>query len=585
MKLHLAALTSIIIFFSLAPVQARLFFVGSNPYLSKTAFPQDISLIRSSFIAYTFGWQPLPFWGDIDDPVNKPDSSYASVKEEIEVTSIDGEPYRAKFSKDGRVHIFRHDITYHQKWNDRWSSMFSIIYKDMNMTSRAEGTLPAKTDDEQDFYEYILFENDITRNQDMMYGEIITSCRAGTVPLGLKLGFGYEKSAKPKSELRALAHGVYLESKRLLWGWSTAGCNHIFGYKHTTADAWFKNDYSTVSLYQVDVQLGMTFDRARVGARYRLRIGEKADHRWFPLLDFGDDPHPRDQFIENFAGGYVKQNWAHKSYQHIGRIYTNATWYRNDMVNCNLLVFFGVDSYTDTSVHSLDMEYSNNITESSLNVIGELNPNFNIFLNRGIVIDLGLLLEYSWTGYKNTMERWNSAYGGSRETYWDTTVYIGDEPVWEKFSHGEEHFFDAGWEVNARFPLFRNENHLVAFTTMLFQNNKFTFITKNYGKNYDIGHITEFYSDFKRKIERTEIWFNTSFSLFYKYRSFFIRLTYVEPIVYKLWETTRVVAPYHFTMYRHSRKMQTSVFDGGTISLAPAGGESEKLMIMVGYEF
>jgi len=37
---------------ALSTAQARVFFVGSNPYLSMFAFPQDVSRLDGNFIFY-----------------------------------------------------------------------------------------------------------------------------------------------------------------------------------------------------------------------------------------------------------------------------------------------------------------------------------------------------------------------------------------------------------------------------------------------------------------------------------------------------------------------------------------------------
>ena len=571
------------LFLTGAKLDARLFFIGSNPSLSKIAFPQDILLIKRSSISYTLGYQFLPYWGDVDNAVNKPNSSYASISEEITFPVELEDVHMSTFKKSGRVKMFRHSIKYNRIWTNRLSTMFTLTYKHMDMKSDASGTLPA-TDNEPDL-EYVGFDYKSLRKSWLFYFESILSYKAGTVPLGLKLGFGYEEDNKPVSKFKSIAHGRYMESKRLLWGWSTVGCNHIFGYRHLRGDAWFKNSYTAGPTYQLDIQAGATFKRAKVGARYRLRIGKKDNYKWFPLFDYGDEALPEEQYVENFMGDYVKHKWSNESYEHIGRIYVNALLKKAKMGNINLLVFFAVDHFESKNVISEDSDFTNSSKEGFVNLVGELNPNVNIFLGRGVVIDAGMLCEFSWTGFKNMQDRWAGSIGARKETYSNSYVHIGDEPSWESFSHATEYFFDLGFEINIQAPLFKNKDHLLAVTLVFFNNNKFTFIDKRYGVNEEIFYDIKFVSNAQRKIEKEEIWLNTSITLFYKYKHFFLSFTYIEPIIYSLKQKEYIVGPMHCRLYTREKRMQTSIFESGNISPNPTMTGSEMLMISAGYQF
>jgi len=151
------------------------------------------------------------------------------------------------------------------------------------------------------------------------------------------------------------------------------------------------------------------------------------------------------------------------------------------MANINSLFFFAFDLFRESDVLADNNSTIRNIWDTSRNFIAEINPNVNIFLGKRVIIDFGVLVEYSWTEFKNTYNRWVSSTGGYRKAYRSSSVRIGDEPSWERFSHAREQFFDTGWELNLQFPFFKAGNHLLAGGVVLFQNFKYTWTKKYFG--------------------------------------------------------------------------------------------------------
>ena len=55
---------------------ARVFFTGTNPAMSSFAFPQDIMQIPGEQAFTYLSWETFPWWGDIDEPENRPYKKY-----------------------------------------------------------------------------------------------------------------------------------------------------------------------------------------------------------------------------------------------------------------------------------------------------------------------------------------------------------------------------------------------------------------------------------------------------------------------------------------------------------------------------
>ncbi len=560
-------------------VDARLFFIGHNPHLSKIAFPQDIGLINYSFLMYAIGYEPLPFWGDVDNSVNKPNDDYTAT--EISISKSDAESGVQQFKTEGASYLFKHSLSYHISWSKKLKTMFSLYYNHIHMQSSASGNLPATNEDGSTGR--LNFDYELSKLEWLTYLETIFAYRLGTIPVGLKIGIGYEGKEKPQSSLEATAQGTSLKSDRILWGWSTKGCNHIFGYKSVHGDAWYKNSYYTKALYQFDLQLGFTLPKLKFGSRYRYRKGLQHNYRWQASEDFGDDATYQQHFIENFSGSYEQSKWSDQNVEQVGRAYVNYTFFKNKIVKFNTLLFFAVDDYENVEVHKHDASIANDVKQSFTNYIIEFNPNMNLSFGRGIKIDMGILLEYAWTNFKNTYSRWNSYRGGEETTYWNSNVRVGDEPTWERFSFADEKFFDFGWETNVTTPVFKIGKHICALTTMLFANYKFTYMTKYYGENVDSGSSYSFDVNATRENYKREIWFNAAVSIFYKHNKLMVILTYVKPLVYALTKETRVRDKSGKSLYYKSVTMQTAVMDGGSVSKQMDVFGGNKITLRVGY--
>ena len=87
LQINKSQFISLLLLLAVNPLSARIFFVGSNPFLTVFAYPQDIFKVPQDFAYYYLTYQRLPWWGDIDEPTNKPNDDYISAGEKLSETS------------------------------------------------------------------------------------------------------------------------------------------------------------------------------------------------------------------------------------------------------------------------------------------------------------------------------------------------------------------------------------------------------------------------------------------------------------------------------------------------------------------
>ncbi len=562
---------------------SRLFFVGSNPYFSVMAFPQDVGFFKRDYVSYTMAYQSMPWWGDVDEPSNKPDDSYASSEEHITFAQYTNDTQSPTFNRSGYATVIKNTVRFVKNLKSGFNFMVDLIYKSRSLESSADGNMRVVKDDES--ISYIPFSYSSSSFGYDVHLISTFGYRIKGIPVGLKLGIGRQTFGEPSSHLSATVDGINVDSDRILWGWSTTGCNHIFGYHHTTADAWFLNDYSVGSVYQYDFQIGATLSAVKLGGRVRIKSGKLDSYVWHSVTNAGDSTNISLILKANFEGDYEKRKWAKDIYESEYRLYGNIRFVKTKYIGLNLLIFLGRSSYTAENVNSDNPDLSANQKEKLVNYTVEANPNVSINLGRGVIFESAVLLEFSKTKYENTYERWNPYIGGSKEVYWDTGPYIGDEVAWENFGYADEYFFDIGLDMSILIPVLKIRKHrLVAFVT-LFHNHKHTRTTKYFGDNEVTETDIVYNVDYTRENKRFETWINSSLMLSYYYGEWFFRIMYVEPLVYQMDFSTEVLDSSGETLYYRERSMQTAVQETAKVSVHPdpsvmGGG---MLLISVGH--
>ncbi len=220
----------------------------------------------------------------------------------------------------------------------------------------------------------------------------------------------------------------------------------------------------------------------------------------------------------------------------------------------NTFISLDYEGSTFGTALSENLEIENDAKEKARNVSVEFNPNINFILGeRFHYIDAALLLEYGYTRFNNTYERWVG--GGTQETYWNTNIVWGDEVFWERFSYANENYFDVGVDISAMFPLINKETGFLGFGFMLLFDTKFTFENKYYGTNSDNGTEITFTVDRRRENFTREIWFNSALMLQIVKQPFHIRFEVIEPFLYSLLPRTRITDKDDETvLYEHEKQ-------------------------------
>lgn len=545
----------ILMLFNTTFLFSRLFFIGSHPFFSIIAFPQDLMLFRIDSISYTISYQSLPWHGDVDEPENRPNESYTLTEQSISFVQDEKDTEKSWFNQSGSRCLIKNKIDLVYSINQNCKNLISLSYQIDKRENNAEGNLKAEEDDES---YYVPFKYQHTQSLYKYYLYTILAFSINRTPIGIKLGYGKQDNSSMKNTLEATVNGTNIYSNRLLWGWTTVGCNKIFGFSHINGDAWYQNSFSFGPTTRYDIQLGITFSGFKFGNRFRYILGKKDQYGWITT-------NTNSVLKKNFYGTYEKKRWAKISDEYINRTYANINLKKNRYMALNILLFFGIDFFEEQSILSENTEYQNSDLESFKTYIIEANPNINIKLKNRLVIDAAVLLEYAYTRYENLYQRYNNIIKASRMTFWDTSVYAGDEYSWENFSYADEYFFDIGFEIDASIPLYGRKNQVLALMIMLLENTKFTKTKKYFGNNENTSHDTKFNITGYRINYKREIWLHTTFSIFYKINKVHFRFDLIQPLIYSLSKSTSVLDNNQNKLFYCEKLQQLAIQEGTTL--------------------
>ena len=510
----------------------RIFFVGSNPYLSYSAFPQDLLRFASPFVSYSISYQHLPWWGDIDEPTKKPNDTYIAIAEK----NLNEKSNNSYFKHAASIHVAQSSFGLFQTLTSNISSLAEFGYILSSQGSVASGNLTCAENGSFIPFSYAVHNS-------LHEGFIRWTCGLYSwgIPCGIKVQATMYNLSNPDVEFRFQKDARAYRSPRLLWGWSTKGCNHIFGTANTDGDAWLQNEYTQGPLIQTDIQIGATVSRFKNGIRLRYIYGSQDQYSW--VQDSSTLQSIPDQKIwQNFSGSYKKSQWLKITHDLLLRLYTNVDVLKSNFYVFKTLFFLGLENATAQNALSDNSAIVDDRKDKRKNVIIEINPNISLFNPRNSDIaffDGGILLEYSYTHFANIGEYYIS--GGRKEGYRNSQVYVGKEYSWESFSYAHEHFYDAGFDMNMTLPLYQKDRSVVALGIVLFANSKITYLTKSYGTTTVDGTVLTYTSDNLRKNKKTEFWFNSALSIHCMQSIYHFRLDVIEPLLYSLTPSTKVI--------------------------------------------
>jgi hypothetical protein len=535
---------------------------GSNPYFSSQLSPQDLLLRQGNYLYYYPHYQKAPWWGDIDEPANKPQTNA-----DYTVTGVDIIDNNASFKHTGSIYTIANNLGYAALLRNNLMANFEFDYNidamrnsaSGNMTGdasyrAANGTIP---------FEY---SNRHTLQRLSFQGSVASTYRE--LPFGIKMSGGFQNTLSLKKELSfsklkkidsttydpndPISYHFYNDQAKALWGWSTVGCNHIFGTKETQGDSWQQNSYSTGPLYHFDALAGITLPKVKAGLYYRFKSGHQDQYNWMEDTSV----HIVDQVIaNNFMGQYVKSDYSIVRSAWETRAFGNINHQARDRFSLNTFVSLGyIDSTNGTALSdNLSIPQYSKPQDAIRSLCLEVDPNINIrfgkFLN---FLDAALLFEYRYSRYSNTSEQ--SVGRGLERAYNNSSVNGEDENVWENFSYANENSLHTGADFDMMFPVYSAFPHRLSLGFMLVGNVKYTFQTKYYGTTTASGSDLNFSVSNRRYNYKREVWFNTFLMAHYVQGPYQVRFEVTEPILYSFLPSTKITdAKGNGVIYEHEK--------------------------------
>lgn len=533
----------ILTIYSTCGANTRVSDIGSNPYFSYTLYPQDILELPEFSFSYFSRYEKLPYWGDIDEPNNKPNgSNYITTGDEI----IDN---KSSFMHSANVHSVNNQFGLTRRLRKNLLASFDFNYDINGLSSDAEGNLS----DSAEIDEFIPFKYSHQHNINNIYLRGIFGFNIREVPVGLFVRLEYENTFYFNQEF-TYSKGEYSgSSNRALWGWSTRGCNHIFGTRQAEGDSYFQREYSQGPLYRFDLQGAATLSKVKFGGLFKFKFGHQEQYLW--RSDTTSSSSTGDTILDrNFVGEYVKGNWSKVTRDATIKAYGNINWRKGKRYALNTFISLDYNGRTHGDALSENLDIENDSKEKMRSISLEFNPNINLSLGELFhYIDVALLLKYSYARHNNTYERWIG--GGTQETYWNSAVNGENENVWERFSYANENYFDIGVDISTMFPIVNKESGYLGFGFMLLFDTKFTQFTKYYGTNTD-NEITNTFNVYNRRENfKREIRFNTVLMLQMLKGPFNVRFELKEPFLYSLMPSTRITdADNNNVSYEHQKQ-------------------------------
>jgi hypothetical protein len=525
---------------------------GSNPYLSYSLFPQDVQLLRSNYISCFPAYEQRPYWGDIDEPANKPNGTYTS-------TGIDVVDNDASFRHSAQVKSVANSVGYIHRFLSGVTANAHLDYNVDSRNNQAKGNLTdASTGGHVPFDYSMSHVLNTLRLQGMAGFELFGA------PAGIKVDAGFDNSLYLDHTFTFEKNGVSYSTDRATWGWTTSPCAHIFGASGPQGDAWLQDGYAKGPLYNFDLQAGMSLPIAKVGGRFAYRTGHQDYYNWVRDSSTSTGDAVLDR---NFLGSYRKGEWSRTTRDGIGQLYGNVPWIKSQRYSLNTFVLLGYEGATLGRALSSNLDVANDAKDKAHNVNVEIAPNIAIpFGSDFSYIDAAVHVEYRYGRFDNTYLRWVG--GGQLETHRDTRTSLADEYSWEGYSYANRNAFDAGLDLSTMFSLYAGSTDHVGLGLMLLIDSRFAFMTKYYGHNVDIGSDVDFQVDNRRADYEREIQFGTGIKVQYLRSPFFAWLECTEPVLRALKPRTRVTdASGETILYEHEKEPLWMSLDGIRVGL------------------
>jgi hypothetical protein len=417
---------------------ARVFLTGSNPMLSTIALPQELLLIPGGDkLSFYTAWQTFPWWGDIDEPENRPYKKYVLTGQKTD-----------EIERYASINQFDERISFTRWRNDKFRTSYEIGLSGQRLSADAQNYAEAP---------YVYHEQHSIRDG---YLKAILATYYKTLPIGMSLSLGGIQTSQPISEF--YVGNSQQSSPRLLWGWDGDGFQN-------------QDEFALGWLFKGDAQLGVSLKNDRIGSHFRIYTGSLRNYNW-------DDSTSSYDITPKKIHNYTI------------RLYGIHNWYKQDNFKFNTTVLTRYTFVDSIGLNSWDRNAPVDFKQIARTFVFQINPNVNIYPWKYPMsfIDVAILCNYQHMNYNFLNERDMYQYSG----WWGNV----DDYSWERPSYARENFFELALDIFASIPVFgmKEQSAGVAISALLWRRYKWMnkyfghsdwqtgdFTTTNIRKNFD----------------------------------------------------------------------------------------------------
>jgi hypothetical protein len=525
--------------FSCATAAVGVTQYGSNPYLSYSLFPQDVSRLQTNCLTFFPVYENLPYWGDIDEPEKKPNATYTS-------TGIDVSTADAGFKHSAQINSQLNSFGYTHKFLNGIVGNLIVDYDIERRTNTAIGTLS-----DHKTGKYVPFNYSMAHTLNVLKLQGIAGFDLFGMPMGVRLNAGFQNTLMLDKKFSFTKNNVSYDTDRATWGWTTSPCAHIFGATGPEGDAWLQADYAQGPLYAFDLQAGATTSLGKLGGRFAWRTGHQDYYQWVRDTTRSTGDAAIDN---NFLGSYEKGQWSRITNNGAGEMYGNFSWIKNDRFSLNIFGLLGYEGAAAGEALSSNRDVAGDAKDKNHTISIEAAPNLSIPLGSEFnYLDLGIHLEYKYGRFDNKYKRWVG--GGEIETHRDTRTGADDENSWQEYSFANRNAFDAGIALNSLFPLFSSQATTLSLGILVSFDARFSLMSKYYGTNAIDGSSVNFTVENTRSDYEREYRFGTGVKIQFAQNPFFAWIELTEPMLRSFTPKTTVYdASGKNILYEHEKE-------------------------------
>lgn len=487
-------------------LEARLRFVGPNPYYSFLTFPQDARFFTAGSSFSFFYLRHRGWMGHLDMPELSPSPTYVNTQESVTLSLENGQTAQAGFKGT---------------WFEPEIQMAPYVFdfklvriiplasgKLTTFSLRSSGT--AVTAGERvDAFPFSSFLRQ--KNAEASLG-LMASTSIMHIPVGILFNYRRYDEGRPRGGLHYILDGKETRLNRFNWGWSTlSSCNHIFGIK-ANIDAFWQDGYTDTQGSQFDVVVGVDVKENKLAFRVR-RLVEYGDY-------YGYKPAADD---------YIRSPSRSKSGKTMLRA---AELFKIASIEGAKLFFCTVIEGDFLRQRNLmnGEELLDSYREKAY--AAEFLPILHFNFDRGGFFRLGTSASFFWKGY-GYRQVW-----GKQEVYAPGWAYMGWEKAWERSSYGRSFSFINFTEADLELPLIERWNFLVSLD--LWSHQVFAWTRRYYGNNVSSsGGTYHFSKEAERNNYLRESWFGGTFGLMVG-RRLAVGLFLDLPVYYDKYTTTKI---------------------------------------------